>query len=185
MGTRALPVVSDGVYAKFNACVHCGLCLPACPTNVETGDEADSPRGRIHLMKAVVDGKVGGSEGGISEVVFEHLDRCLVCRACETACPSGVEYHALIEAVRPQVIVCLGATAAQSLLGTTFRVSTQRGQQLRLPSSTGVHVMPEPIVVATVHPSSVLRDRSDHRDEVYKSFVDDLRSAGAGLATRG
>ena len=89
-----------------------------------------------------------------------------------------------IEAVRPQVIVCLGATAAQSLLGTTFRVSTQRGQQLRLPSSTGVHVMPEPIVVATVHPSSVLRDRSDHRDEVYKSFVDDLRSAGAGLATR-
>ena len=94
-----------------------------------------------------------------------------------------LEFHAG-EAVRPQVIVCLGATAAQSLLGTTFRVSTQRGQQLRLPSSTGVHVMPEPIVVATVHPSSVLRDRSDHRDEVYKSFVDDLRSAGAGLATR-
>lgn len=90
-----------------------------------------------------------------------------------------------IEAVRPQVIVCLGATAAQSLLGTTFRVSTQRGQQLRLPASAGVQVMPEPIVVATVHPSSVLRDRSDHHDEVYMSFVDDLRSAGAGLATRG
>jgi DNA polymerase len=90
-----------------------------------------------------------------------------------------------IEAVRPQVIVCLGATAAQSLLGTTFRVSTQRGQQLRLPSSVDVHLTPEPIVVATVHPSSVLRDRSDQHDEVYKSFVDDLRSAGASLAGRG
>lgn len=89
-----------------------------------------------------------------------------------------------IEAVRPQVIVCLGATAAQSLLGTTFRVSTQRGQQLRLPSSLGVDVTPQPIVVATVHPSSVLRDRSDRHDEVYKAFVDDLRSAGAGLAAR-
>ena len=102
MGNRALPVVSEGVYSKFNACVHCGLCLPACPTYVETQDEADSPRGRVHLMKAVVDGTVG-SEGGISDVVFEHLDRCLVCRACETACPAGVVYHALIEAVRPQV----------------------------------------------------------------------------------
>jgi DNA polymerase len=90
-----------------------------------------------------------------------------------------------IEAVAPQVIVCLGATAAQSLLGTTFRVSTQRGQQLRLPSSVDVHLTPEPIVVATVHPSSVLRDRSDQHDEVYKSFVDDLRSAGASLAGRG
>lgn len=89
-----------------------------------------------------------------------------------------------IEAVRPQVIVCLGATAAQSLLGTTFRVSTQRGQQLRLPSSLGVDVTPEPIVVATVHPSSVLRDRSNRHDEVYKAFVDDLRSAGTGLAAR-
>ena len=89
-----------------------------------------------------------------------------------------------IDAVRPQVIVCLGATAAQSLLGATFRVSAQRGQELRLPSSVDVHVTPEPTVVATVHPSSVLRDRSDRHDEVYKSFVDDLRSAGAGLAKR-
>lgn len=90
-----------------------------------------------------------------------------------------------IEAVRPQVIVCLGATAAQSLLGGTFRVSTQRGQQLRLPSTVDVHLTPEPTLVATVHPSSVLRDRSDRHDEVYKAFVDDLRSAGAGLGRRG
>ncbi|OMB94709.1 uracil-DNA glycosylase [Mycobacterium colombiense] len=90
-----------------------------------------------------------------------------------------------IEAVRPQVIVCLGATAAQSLLGGTFRVSTQRGQQLRLPSTVDVHLTPEPTLVATVHPSSVLRDRSDRHDEVYKAFVDDLRSAAAGLGRRG
>lgn len=90
-----------------------------------------------------------------------------------------------IEAVRPQVIVCLGATAAQSLMGATFRVSTQRGQQLRLPSTVDVHLTPEPTLVATVHPSSVLRDRSDRHDEVYKAFVDDLRSAGAGLGRRG
>lgn len=85
-----------------------------------------------------------------------------------------------IEAVRPEVIVCLGATAAQSLLGTAFRVSTQRGQPMRLPASVPLRVSPEPVVVATVHPSAVLRDRSEHHDEVYGAFVDDLRSARAG-----
>ncbi|OBF66868.1 uracil-DNA glycosylase [Mycobacterium sp. 852002-51971_SCH5477799-a] len=90
-----------------------------------------------------------------------------------------------IEAVRPKVIVCLGATAAQSLLGNTFRVSTQRGQRLLLPASVDVDLTPEPIVVATVHPSSVLRDRSDQHAQVYNSFVDDLRSAGASLSGRG
>ncbi|MGD1236957.1 UdgX family uracil-DNA binding protein [Mycobacterium seoulense] len=85
-----------------------------------------------------------------------------------------------IQAVRPQVIVCLGATAAQSLLGADFRVSAQRGRQVRPPSPV-LDVEPEPIVVATVHPSAVLRDRSDRHDEAYRLFVDDLRSAGAEL----
>jgi DNA polymerase len=82
-----------------------------------------------------------------------------------------------IEAVRPQLIVCLGATAAQALLGSAFRVSTQRGQPTRLPATVDVHLDREPIVVATVHPSSVLRDRSGDREQAYKSFVEDLRSA--------
>lgn len=82
-----------------------------------------------------------------------------------------------IEAVQPQVILCLGATAAQSLLGTAFRVSAHRGEATRLPPDIGVQVPSEPVVVTTVHPSAVLRDRSDNRDEVYKSFVEDLRSA--------
>ena len=86
-----------------------------------------------------------------------------------------------IEAVRPQVIVCLGATAAQSLLGSEFRVSAQRGQRVRLPSTVDVDLDPEPIVVATVHPSAVLRDRSERHGEAYQSFVDDLRSARSGV----
>ncbi len=87
-----------------------------------------------------------------------------------------------IEAVRPRVIVCLGATAAQSLLGAAFRVSIQRGKVLSLPPSAHVDLTTEPIVVATVHPSAILRDRSDRHAEAYGSFVDDLRAARSGLA---
>ncbi|MCE9529942.1 MAG: (Fe-S)-binding protein [Planctomycetes bacterium] len=76
-------------------CVHCGLCTSACPTYVETGNEADSPRGRIYLMRGVIDGKLE-----LDETVKEHLDLCLNCRACETACPSGVQYGKLIEPFR-------------------------------------------------------------------------------------
>jgi DNA polymerase len=91
-----------------------------------------------------------------------------------------------IEAVRPQVIVCLGATAAQSLLGADFRVSAQRGEAIQLPSILALQLDPEPVVMATVHPSAVLRDRSDRRDEAYQLFVDDLsraRPAGSRQAS--
>jgi len=83
---------------KLLTCVHCGLCLAACPTYVELGMEADSPRGRIHLIRALEEGQLVPT----AEVI-RHLDLCLGCRACETACPSGVEYGALIEATRPYV----------------------------------------------------------------------------------
>ncbi len=84
-----------------------------------------------------------------------------------------------IEAVHPQVIVCLGATAAQSLLGAAFRLTAHRGESLRLPDEIGIKVQPDPVVLATVHPSAILRDRSANRDAVYESLVQDLRSAGA------
>jgi Fe-S oxidoreductase len=78
-------------------CVHCGFCLPACPTYQLWGEEMDSPRGRIHLMTQVLDG------GGLSGATAEHLDRCLGCMACVPACPSGVRYDRLIEAAREWV----------------------------------------------------------------------------------
>ena len=76
-------------------CVHCGFCLPTCPTYVLWGEEMDSPRGRIVLMKE------GHEE--ISAPLVTHLDRCLGCMACVTACPSGVQYDKLIEDARPQL----------------------------------------------------------------------------------
>lgn len=81
--------------AAGNTCVQCGLCLPACPTYLETGSEADSPRGRIRLMLGLNDGEVP-----YTEAAQTHLSRCLDCRACETACPSGVQYGRLIEDAR-------------------------------------------------------------------------------------
>ena len=85
-------------YDRFLDCVHCGLCTSACPTYVETGDENDSPRGRIYLMRSVVDGRLD-----LTEKVRGHLDLCLDCRSCETACPSGVQYGRLLEPFRVEM----------------------------------------------------------------------------------
>jgi glycolate oxidase iron-sulfur subunit len=79
-------------------CVHCGFCLPTCPTYQLWGEEMDSPRGRIYLMDLAQKGEIG-LEGPFTE----HIDRCLGCMACVTACPSGVQYDRLLESVRPQI----------------------------------------------------------------------------------
>ena len=86
----------DNASAGIDACVHCGFCLQACPTYLTLEDENDSPRGRIVLMHALVDGSLPLDDPDVRT----HIDRCLGCRACETACPSGVPYGALLEATR-------------------------------------------------------------------------------------
>ncbi len=80
---------------RFFDCVHCGLCLAQCPTYSELGNENDSPRGRIYLMRRLSEGRLAASDR-----VLSHLGLCLDCRACETACPSGVRYGSLIESMR-------------------------------------------------------------------------------------
>lgn len=85
-------------YGYFLDCVHCGLCTAACPTYLELGNENDSPRGRIYLMRAVTDGRLE-----LNSKVRRHLELCLDCRACETACPSGVQYGKLIEPFRVEM----------------------------------------------------------------------------------
>ncbi len=82
----------------IRACVHCGICLPQCPTYRVLGEEMDSPRGRIYLMRAAAEGRVG-----LTRTLVRHLDLCLGCRACETACPSGVPFGRLLEATRGQI----------------------------------------------------------------------------------
>src|SRR5467141_5310801 len=82
----------------IDQCVHCGFCLPVCPTYALWNEEMDSPRGRIYLMKLAADGKAD-----INSQWVGHFDTCLGCMACMTACPSGVDYGKLIEATRAQI----------------------------------------------------------------------------------
>ena len=100
---------------KALSCIHCGLCLSSCPTYLETGNENDSPRGRIYLMRALQDDRVE-LEGS----AIKHLDRCLGCRACEAACPSGVEYGYLLEHTRDHIEKTYRRSPFQYLLRRVF-----------------------------------------------------------------
>lgn len=107
-------------FTALDPCVHCGFCLPACPTYLATGDEADSPRGRIVLMRALERGEIGADDPALTQ----HLDACLGCRGCEPACPSGVGYGEGLEAAREILVARRGMPpAARGILAVfAFKV---------------------------------------------------------------
>jgi glycolate oxidase iron-sulfur subunit len=121
--------------AIIGSCVHCGFCLATCPTYQLLGNELDSPRGRIYLIKQMLEG------ASASAVTVTHLDRCLTCRACETTCPSGVQYGQLVDIGRQMLearpIRTPGARLLRSALGAAlsrralFTAALRVGQWLR------------------------------------------------------
>ena len=110
-------------YSALDPCVHCGFCLPACPTYLATGDEGHSPRGRIVLMRSLERGEISAHDPAL----LEHLDGCLGCRGCEPVCPSGVGYGQGLEAARQQIFEARGLPAtARAVLGVfRYRVLWQ------------------------------------------------------------
>src|SRR5882757_970672 len=112
----------DGIEAEaiLRKCVHCGFCLATCPTYQLLGDELDGPRGRIYLMKQVLEGATATAKTQL------HLDRCLTCRACETTCPSGVQYGRLLDIGRAVVDEQVGRGAGETIVRKTLRAVIPR-----------------------------------------------------------
>ena len=106
--------------AVLRSCVHCGFCNATCPTYQELGDELDGPRGRIYLIKQFLE------RDEASELTRLHLDRCLSCRNCETTCPSGVEYHKLLDIGRDLLAERLPRGFRQRLLRDGLRLLAPR-----------------------------------------------------------
>jgi glycolate oxidase iron-sulfur subunit len=146
--TREFLETADGQVADevLRNCVHCGFCNATCPTYQLTGDELDGPRGRIYLIKQMLEGN------SPAEVTQQHLDRCLSCRACETTCPSGVEYHLLLDTGRELIEQRVPRPALRRLQrwllrkGLTsrplFTMALRLGQTVRplLPAAIRLHI---------------------------------------------
>jgi glycolate oxidase iron-sulfur subunit len=113
--------------ALIDTCVHCGFCLPTCPTYVLWGEEMDSPRGRIYLMKAAVEGRTE-----MTSSFVQHFDRCLGCVACVTACPSGVQYGPLIEKTRAQIEQRYSRSLSDRLFRSALMALVPYPQRLRV-----------------------------------------------------
>jgi glycolate oxidase iron-sulfur subunit len=110
-------VTTHADYSSLDPCVHCGFCLPACPTYLATGDEADSPRGRIVLMRALERGELAANDPAL----VQHLDACLGCLGCEPVCPSGVGYGRGIETAREQLFAARRLPPVATLVLAIFR----------------------------------------------------------------
>ena len=131
VGSLADTVAGARAEAVLRACVHCGFCNAVCPTFQLTGDELDGPRGRIYLMKGALEGQPVGAE------TLLHLDRCLECRACEMACPSGVEYHRLLDVGRPFVEAQVGRPIQDRLFRDLIRWVTAHAETFRVALALG------------------------------------------------
>jgi len=155
----------DTADAILRKCVHCGFCTATCPTYQLLGDELDGPRGRIYLIKQLLEG------AAVTEKTQRHLDRCLTCRSCETTCPSGVEYHRLVDIGRAVVAERVARPAGTRFLrfalreflprGWLFGPAYKLGQFFRplLPPSLKAKVLPRQKSVATTrrnHPRKML-----------------------------
>ncbi len=155
----------DTADAILRKCVHCGFCTATCPTYQLLGDELDGPRGRIYLIKQLLEG------AEVTEKTQRHLDRCLTCRSCETTCPSGVEYHRLVDIGRAVVAQRVARPAGTRFLrfalreflprGWLFGPAYKLGQFFRplLPASLKAKVLPRKKSVSTIrqeHPRHML-----------------------------
>ena len=120
-----------GGFEALDPCVHCGFCLPACPTYLATGDESDSPRGRIVLMRALERGEIPADDPALRE----HLDACLGCRGCEPVCPAGVGYGRGLEAARERLARANGLSARARGILSVFRSRWRWAVALRFASA--------------------------------------------------
>jgi len=112
----AAEVAAARGFRALDPCVHCGFCLPACPTYLATSDESDSPRGRIVLMRALERGEIAADDPAL----LQHLGACLGCRGCEPVCPAGVGYGQGLEAAREQLVHSNGLSAGARLILAVF-----------------------------------------------------------------
>ncbi|MEQ8846308.1 heterodisulfide reductase-related iron-sulfur binding cluster [Botrimarina sp.] len=150
-GPTAKNPVTELDYSVIQQCMHCGLCLPTCPTYVETGRERSSPRGRIALARAVADGELD-----VTREFAEEMDYCVGCLACQTACPAGVEYVSILEASR-------AASEEKGLLNTPSR-SVYRWLGLRL-------LMTRPRLLRTVARAVAVQQKPAVRRAMYRLGV--------------